>query len=210
MKAIIFDLDGVLVHTDDLHYQAWKKLSDEIKVPFDRSINNRLRGVSRMESLEIILEQSEHYFTTAEKVEMTERKNNYYKNLLTIMDPDDISAEVLKTLTELKARGHKLAVGSSSRNAGFIIDRTGIRDYFDAISDGNNITRSKPDPEVFLKAAEYLKEKAENCVVVEDAQAGIDAAKSAGMMAVAIGGAAGYERADYSILSFSELLKLEL
>lgn len=210
MKAFIFDLDGVIVFTDKFHYQAWKKMADEMEIYFDETINNRLRGVSRAESLEIILERYEGPTLSQEKkAELMESKNNTYRELLGSMTPADVTDEVRKTLAELHNKGYKLALGSSSKNAKFILEKVNLLNAFDAISDGTNITRSKPDPEVFLKAAEFLGEKPEECYVVEDACAGIDAAKSAGMVAVGIGDAAGYERADEKIQSFKELLMLK-
>ena len=209
MKAFIFDLDGVIVFTDKFHYQAWKKMADGMGIYFDEKINNRLRGVSRAESLEIILERYEGEPLSAErKAELMEEKNNTYRKLLSTMTPADVTDEVRNTLKELHERGCKLAIGSSSKNAKFILEKVELLDAFDAISDGNNITHSKPDPEVFSKAGEFLGEKPDNCIVVEDAYAGIDAAKAAGMTAVGIGYAFGYDKADVKIQTFSELLKL--
>ena len=209
MKAFIFDLDGVIVFTDKFHYQAWKKMADGMGIYFDEKINNRLRGVSRAESLEIILERYEGEPLSAErKAELMEEKNNTYRELLSTMTPADVTDEVRNTLKELHERGCKLAIGSSSKNAKFILEKVELLDAFDAISAGNNITHSKPDPEVFSKAGEFLGEKPDNCIVVEDAYAGVDAAKAAGMTAVGIGDAAGYDKADVKIRTFSDLLKL--
>lgn len=209
MKAFIFDLDGVIVFTDKFHYQAWKKMADEMGIYFDEKINNRLRGVSRADSLEIILERYEGEPLSAEmKAELMEEKNNTYRELLKTMTRDDVTDQVRNTLKKLHKAGFKLALGSSSKNAKFILEKVELLDAFDEISDGNNITHSKPHPEVFLKAAEFLGEKPEDCVVVEDAYAGIDAAKAAGMEAVGIGDAAGYEKSDYKIQNFEELLKI--
>lgn len=209
MKAFIFDLDGVIVFTDQFHYQAWKKMADAMGIYFDEVINNRLRGVSRAESLEIILEKYEgEPLSVEKKAELMERKNTTYRELLATMTPADVTDEVRETLEKLRKKGYRLAIGSSSRNAGFILERVGLLNAFDAISDGNNITHSKPDPEVFTKAAEFLGENPKDCVVVEDAYAGIDAAKAAGMTAVGIGDAAGYEKADYKIRTFGELLRI--
>ncbi len=209
MKAFIFDLDGVLVFTDRFHYQAWKKMADRIGVYFDEQINNRLRGVSRAESLEIILERWEgEPLSREEKEALMEEKNNSYRELLATMTPADVADDVRRTLDVLKKRGHKLAIGSSSKNTKFILQQVGLTDVFDAISDGTNISRSKPDPEVFIKAAQFLGEEPDNCIVVEDAFAGIDAAKAAGMTGVGIGDAAGYEKADVRIQNFAELLEL--
>lgn len=207
-KAFIFDLDGVIVFTDKFHYQAWKKMADDRGIYFDETINNRLRGVSRMASLEIILERCDKTLTLQEKEAMAEEKNNIYRELLTSMTPADVSDEVRETLRELRNRGYKLAIGSSSKNTPFILERVGLNGFFDAVSDGNNITHSKPDPEVFLKAAEFIEEQPEHCIVVEDAYAGVDAAKAGGMRAVAIGDAASYEKADYVLHSFRDLLNI--
>lgn len=206
MKAFIFDLDGVIVFTDKFHYQAWKKMADKMSIFFDETINNRLRGVSRAESLEIILERYNGELTVEEKAVLMKEKNDIYRHLLNTMTPADVTDEVRYTLKELSCRGYKLAIGSSSKNAGFILEKVQLTGLFDAISDGNNISRSKPDPEVFLKAAEFLGIEPENCAVVEDAYAGIDAAKAASMTAIGIGDAAGYEKTDYRLGAFRELL----
>ena len=158
IKALIFDLDGVLVFTDHLHYLAWKEMADEIGVYFDERINERLRGVSRMASLDIILENY-HGKTLGqkEKEKLAEKKNEIYKKLLETMRPEDVAKEVRDTLQILREKGYLLAIGSSSKNAKFILKKVGLQGAFDAISDGTNITRSKPDPEVFVKAAEFLE-----------------------------------------------------
>ena len=207
MKAFIFDLDGVIVFTDKFHYQAWKKMADGMGIYFDETINNRLRGVSRAESLEIILERYEGEPLTAEKkAELMEEKNNTYRELLATMTPADVNDAVRDTLQKLREAGYRLAIGSSSKNAKFILEKVDLLDAFDEISDGTNITHSKPDPEVFVKAGEFLGIDASECVVVEDAYAGIDAAKAANMEAVGIGDASGYDKADYKIQNFEELL----
>lgn len=208
ISGLIFDLDGVLVFTDKYHYLAWKQIADEKGIPFDEKINDRLRGVSRMQSLEIILENySGEALTDAQKIDMAERKNEIYRSYLHTMTADDVSEEVRNTLKTLRSKGYKLAVGSSSKNAGFILEQVALRDAFDAVSDGNIITRSKPDPEVFLKAASMIECTPEECAVVEDAEAGIDAAKDGGMTAVAIGSATSYGRSDIRLDTFSDLLR---
>lgn len=210
LQAFIFDLDGVIVFTDKFHYQAWKKMADKKDIYFDETINNRLRGVSRAESLEIILEQYKgEPLSEKDKEQMMKEKNAEYRKLLETMTPDDVTEDVRNTLKKLRQMGHKLAVGSSSKNAGFILEKVDLKDMFDAVSDGNNITRSKPDPEVFEKAGMYLHESPQNCIVVEDAYAGIDAAKAAGMIAVGVGDASGYAKADYRVDKFSELLRVK-
>ena len=205
--AVIFDLDGVIVHTDKFHYLAWKKLADRLGVAFDEQVNNRLRGVSRMESLQIVVENSEFaHLTAMEREYLADEKNETYKGYLQTMTPDDLAPAVADTLDALRERGYLLAIGSSSRNAGLILEKIGLRGYFDAVSDGNNISRSKPDPEVFLKAAEYLGCKPEECVVVEDADAGVEAAHNAGMRAVAMGDAVLHGNGEWNIEALEELL----
>lgn len=207
IKGIIFDLDGVIVYTDEMHYRAWKHIADRIGVEFNRDINNRLRGVSRMESLEIILENAKPV-SDAEKLALSDEKNAIYKKLLESLSEKDVDSDVRRVLRELKKRNIKLAIGSSSKNAGFILKQIKLTDFFDAVSDGNNIEKSKPDPEVFLKAAEFLKLMPSECAVVEDAYAGIDAANAGGFYSVGIGAASAYDKADMKIHRFSEVLKL--
>jgi beta-phosphoglucomutase len=207
-KGVIFDLDGVICFTDKFHYQAWKKLADRLGIEFDEKINDRLRGVSRMASLEIILEKSARAYSDAEKESFAAEKNDAYRALLENMGKSDVSEEVRDTLSELRARGVLLAIGSSSRNTPLILEKTGMKQYFDAVSDGNNITRSKPDPEVFLKAAQFLNLAPADCLVVEDAVAGIDAGFSGGFRTAAIGEATNYDRSDYKLTTFSDLLKI--
>ncbi len=187
--AVIFDLDGVIVSTDDCHYRAWKRLADEEGIPFDAETNNRLRGVSRMESLEIILEKSPRAYSNDEKQALADRKNGYYRELLRSLTPSDLLPGALELLRALKARGIRVGIGSSSRNCPIILERVGLKSAFDVIIDGNCISRSKPDPEVFLKAAELLGIPPQRCVVIEDAEAGVRAAVSAGMPVIAIGAA---------------------
>ncbi len=207
-KAVIFDLDGVICCTDAYHYQAWKHIADEKGIYFDREINNRLRGVSRMESLEIILERSQVQYTAAEKEQMTEEKNNIYRALLKNMSEKDLTDEVKNTLDELRRRGLKLAIGSSSKNTRTILKQIGLEGYFDGISDGNNIIRSKPDPEVFLKAAQLIHEDPHSCLVVEDARAGIEAAMLGGFDSAGLSDAAQSGLATYTLSSFKNLLEI--
>ena len=207
-QAVIFDLDGVICFTDEYHYLAWKQMADSLGVYFDREINNRLRGVSRMESLEIVLERYEGPALSAErKAELAAMKNDIYRESLAQMSPADLSDEVRSTLDGLRGMGLKLAIGSSSKNTPFILGQLGLGSYFDAVSDGNNITRSKPDPEVFLKAAEMLGLEPSVCLVVEDARAGLMAAKAGGMDGAGIGDASDCELAAYHLKSFEELLE---
>ena len=209
MKAFIFDLDGVIVFTDCFHYQAWKKIADQMGIYFDEKINNRLRGISRMDSLDIILERYEGEPLSQEKKEaLAEEKNGFYRSLLESMTPADVAQEVRDTLKELRRRSYKLSLGSSSKNAKFILERVDLLDAFDAISDGTNISKSKPDPEVFLKGAEFLDVEPTECVVVEDAFAGIDAAKAGNMITAGIGEARDYEKTDYRLDTFADLLQI--
>lgn len=205
-KAVIFDLDGVLVSTDEQHYQGWKALCDRLSIPFDRETNNRFRGVSRMACVDILEELSGRSFTPEQKLEYAAWKNERYRSLLSTLSPESVTAEVRTTLDALRARGLKLAVGSSSKNAKFILERIGLGDYFDAVSDGTNISRSKPDPEVFLKAAEFLGMPTADCLVVEDAVSGVEAAHNAGMAAASVGDAAANGCGDYVLASFGGLL----
>lgn len=207
-KGIIFDLDGVICLTDQFHYQAWKQLAAELGVYFDENINNRLRGVSRNESLEIILEQFNENISTEEKEVLLAKKNRWYVGQLEKMSPADLPIDVTMTLQELRQKGYLLAIGSSSKNARLILNKIGVNDYFDAVSDGSNISKSKPDPEVFLKAAEYLQCPPADCLVVEDAKAGIEAAARGGFDSAGIGEAATCEKTTYRIGSLKDLLSI--
>lgn len=204
-KGIIFDLDGVLVHTDKYHYLAWKQVADRLGIYFDEEINNRLRGVSRMASLEIILEGSAQTFSEGQKAELAEEKNAIYRRYLGGLTQNDLGAGVLSALKKFRSMGLKLAVGSSSRNTEFILKKTGIYEFFDAVSDGNNIAKPKPDPEVFVKAADMLGLENRQCLVVEDAVSGVLAAAAAKMDCAAVGDAAKRNIATYNIESFDRL-----
>jgi beta-phosphoglucomutase len=207
--AIVFDLDGVICHTDKYHYLGWKSVADDLGIPFDETVNNRLRGVSRMESLEIMLEPYEgEPLSDERKLELATIKNDRYRVMLGDMSPADLDPSVKSTLDDLRGRGLKLAIGSSSKNAKYILERIGLGGYFDEISDGTNISRSKPDPEVFLKAAEYLGIDPAKCVVIEDAVAGIEAGQAAGMYTVAIGDAADQGAGDAKLGTFADLSKV--
>lgn len=205
-RGIIFDLDGVIVSTDEQHYLGWQALADRLGIPFSREVNSRFRGVSRMACMNILEELGGKHYTDSEKIAYADWKNEYYRKLLAQMSSDDLSQEVRSTLDALRARGLKLAVGSSSKNAKFILQRIGLSDYFDAVSDGTNISRSKPDPEVFLKAAEYLRLTPSDCLVVEDAVSGVEAAHAGGMKAATVGDAAGRGRGDFILSRFADLL----
>ena len=206
-KAIIFDLDGVICRTDQYHYLAWKQIADELGIPFDEKVNERLRGVSRMASFDIILECYDGVMDEEEKVRWTDKKNEIYKSMLTRMSHDDLLDGVADTLDELRGMGLKLAIGSSSRNTKFILGQLGLADFFDAVSDGTNITHSKPDPEVFLKAAEFLGMAPKDCLVVEDAEAGLQAATAGGMDSAAFGDiAVNSGLGTWNLTTFSDLV----
>ena len=188
IKGVIFDLDGVLVSTDELHFQAWKQLAEEIGITgFSREDNIRQRGVSRMASLEVVLEKSDKEYTQQEKEELAERKNNYYKEMLKSLDDEACLPGALDTLDYLKSSNVSTAVGSASKNAIPILESTGLMPLIDKVSCGLDVTKSKPDPEVFLVAAKKLGLPANECLVVEDSKAGIEAAKKGGMKSLGVG-----------------------
>ncbi len=208
IKGIIFDLDGVICSTDDYHYLAWKTLADRLGIPFDRDRNNLLRGISRMDSLDIILARSDKFYTQEEKETFAAEKNDLYREYLNDMSPSDLAEEVNDALNVLRAKKLKLAIGSSSKNAPFILDRIGLGSFFDAVADGNCISRSKPDPEVFVKAANMIGLDPSDCIVVEDALAGVEAGVAGGFAVAAIGDARNDEHAAYHLDTFSDLLKV--
>lgn len=208
IQAVIFDLDGVLCSTDHYHYLAWSEIARKLHIPFDARVNDRLRGVSRAESLEIILEAYHGSpLSGAEKQALMEEKNNFYRQLLRKMTPEDQAEGASTVLTRLHEKGLKLAVGSSSKNAGFILEKIGLTSYFDGIADGNCITKSKPDPEVFMTAASMIAVPPEDCLVVEDALSGVEAGERAGMK-VAYLNATAENIGSYCICSLADLLKI--
>ena len=185
--ACIFDLDGVLVDTAKYHFKAWKRLTDMLGIDFTENDNERLKGVSRMASLEIILEIGNIHLDENKKLEYATLKNNWYIEYISKMTPSEILPGCIRFITELKKEKILIAIGSASKNTPMILERVGIQGMFDAVADGNNITKAKPDPEVFLKAAEMIGIRPEECVVFEDAVAGVQAALNAGMMCIGIG-----------------------
>ncbi len=204
ISGVIFDLDGVIVSTDDCHYLAWKRMADEEGIAFDRKINERLRGVSRMESLFIILEKASKVYSDDEKAALAARKNGYYVELIGSLSKDDILPGAMETLEKLKEMGIKIAVGSSSRNTPIILERIGLANYFDAVADGNMIKNSKPDPEVFLLAAKLLGLSPANCMVVEDADAGVQAALGGNMRVLGVGSASANKQATFTAANLLE------
>lgn len=187
IKACLFDLDGVIVDTAKYHYLAWKELADEMGFEFTEIDNERLKGVSRMASLEILLSIGGVTLSNEKKVELADIKNKRYLDFVTNMPPDDILPGAREFLNVVRAAGFKTALGSASKNALIILDRLGLTPLFDAIIDGNKVSKAKPDPEVFLKGAEALMIDPKYCVVFEDAEAGIEAAIAGNMKCVGIG-----------------------
>ena len=208
IEGILFDLDGVLVSTDELHYLAWKQLADRLGIPFSREQGDRCRGVSRMDSLEIVLEQAGRPYSQAEKEAFAQEKNQAYRAMLSNLSPADVPGEVVPTLKQLRQRGYRLALASGSKNAGLILERTGLGAWLDAVADGTCIRRSKPDPEIFLTAAELLGLPPSRCAAMDDAVAGIQAGWAAGMLTIAIGDSAVHRAGVYNLTRFDQLLEL--
>ena len=187
IQAVIFDLDGVIVDTAKYHFLAWKELAMSLKIPFDEHDNENLKGVSRNKSLEYILSKGNLDFSGLEKEKLTTQKNLRYLDHIVTLDQNDILPGIIDFLEDLRKNKIKIALGSASKNASFILDRLNIVHYFDALIDGNMTQKGKPDPETFLLAAELLHYEAAHCLVVEDASKGVDAALSAGMYCLGIG-----------------------
>ena len=188
IKGVIFDLDGVLVSTDELHFKAWKMLAEELGITnFTKDDNARQKGVGRMASLEVVLEKAEDTYSYQEKLELADRKNNYFIKLLENLTDRDVLPGVIETLSLLRKMGLRIGIGSASKNTPLILKETGLESYFDEVSCGLDITRSKPDPEVFLIAAKKLELSPKECLVVEDSNAGVVAAKAADMKTLGVG-----------------------
>lgn len=205
MRACIFDLDGVVVDTAKYHYLAWKELAQELGFFFSEKENERLKGVSRMASLEILLEVGGIQATEEEKNRMAEKKNRRYLEYITRMTPEEVLPGVKPFLEALRKNGIKVALGSASKNAKIILQQTGITPLFDAIADGTNVSKAKPDPEVFLKAAELLGVSPQECLVFEDAVAGVEAAHRGGMRCIGVGSAETLVMADAVIPGFQQV-----
>ncbi|MBU3158753.1 beta-phosphoglucomutase [Clostridium frigoris] len=187
IKACLFDLDGVVVDTAKYHYLAWERLASSLGFNFTKKDNERLKGVSRMKSLEILLSIGNIKACDSEKLKMAQQKNNWYVEYISKLDSKEILPGVKNFLIELRQNGIKIALGSASKNSMLILNNLNLTSYFDAIVDGNKVSKAKPDPEVFLLGASELKVQPLECVVFEDAQAGIDAAKAANMKVIGIG-----------------------
>lgn len=207
LEAIIFDLDGVITDSARYHYLAWKELADELGIEFDEEYNEKLKGVSRMESLDLILENGNKKddFTSEEKLMMADKKNENYKKLIKQITPNDTLPGIKEFLEELKQNHIKTAVASVSRNAFTIIDRLELNNYFDHIVDAETIEKAKPFPDIFLSAAAAIETSPENCVGIEDAKAGIQAIQSANMKAIGVGTLEQMKSADLILDSTNKL-----
>lgn len=206
VKAVIFDLDGVLVDTAIYHFQAWHRLAEGLGYSFSIVDNEQLKGVSRIESLELILKWAGLEKSKTEKEELLWQKNLWYLELIEQLSPAHLLSGSLDLLKKLQEKGIKIALGSASKNALGILEKTGIVGYFDALIDGNAVQLSKPNPEVFLKGAEALGTAAAYCLVLEDAQAGIDAARAAGMQVIGIGQAENLKGTDLVVADLAALV----
>lgn len=189
LKAVIFDLDGVITDSAHYHYLAWKELADELEIPFDQEYNEKLKGVSRMESLELILMNGNacDKYTKEEKEAMAEKKNDNYKELIKQITPEDILPGILPFLKELKAEGIRIALASVSKNAPFIINRLQLNEYFDYIADAASVPNAKPFPDIFLAGRDEFGFESCECIGVEDAKTGIEAIHRADMKAIGVG-----------------------
>jgi beta-phosphoglucomutase len=204
-KACLFDLDGVIVDTAVYHFQAWRRLANELRFDFTEHQNEQLKGISRMESLELILNWGNITLTETEKLDWATRKNSWYLDLVMQMTPNEVLEGVPEFLKSLQERNIKIALGSASKNSKLILEKIQMLHYFDAIIDGNNITKGKPNPQVFLLGAEATNTQPTECVVFEDAVAGVQAGKAAGMTVVGVGSPEILTEADIVITSFKEM-----
>jgi len=210
IEAILFDLDGVLVDTAKFHYQGWKRLADEIGIPFDEKANEKLKGVDRQNSLRLLVKKE---LPEDEMNRLCDRKNGYYLELVSTLKPEDLLPGVLRLLDEIDAAGLKKAVCSSSKNTKTILEKTGLNKRFRAIVDGNDLHKGKPDPEIFLLGAERLKVRPEVCLVVEDAEVGVESGLRAGMYVLGIGdktqlGKADLVTKDLSKITLEQILEI--
>jgi len=205
IKASLFDLDGVVVDTACYHYLAWKKIANDLGFDFSEHDNERLKGISRMESLDILLEIGKIKVDFRTKEELAATKNSMYVSYINKMTPDEILPGVIRFLDELRNEGILIALGSASKNAMSILDRINIAQKFDVVIDGNKVSKAKPDPEVFLKGASELGIEPQDCLVFEDAQAGIDAARNGGMHIIGVGQPENLKNADHVIPGFEKM-----
>ncbi len=208
IKGFLFDLDGVIVDTAVYHYQAWRRMANELGFDISEEFNETLKGISRMDSIARILEHGKVYLPEERILELAKLKNEWYLEEVEKMTSANVLPGIQELISQLKAGGYKISLGSASKNAPKILERIGLAPEFDAIVDGNSVKKSKPDPEVFIKGAEALNLKNEECLVIEDAFAGIEAAHAAGMKAIGIGTKENLPNADLILASFEEV-KLE-
>ncbi|HHV73152.1 MAG TPA: beta-phosphoglucomutase [Thermoanaerobacterium sp.] len=207
-KGVIFDLDGVITDTAEYHYLAWKKLDDELNVYFDREINENLKGIGRIESLEIILKKSDKFFSEEEKYYLADKKNEYYKEMIKRMTSKDLLPGVVDLIRELKDRGIKIAVASVSKNAKTVLSNLGLIETFDYIVDAEKIKNGKPDPEIFLNAAAGIDVEPKLCIGIEDSKAGIEAINRAGMVSIGVGNYETVKGADIVLKDLSDPLPI--
>lgn len=205
ITTYIFDLDGVIVDTAKYHFFAWKKLADEIEIDFTHEHNELLKGVSRIRSLEIILELGKKEISNSDFERFLIRKNEDYLSYIDKMDASEILPDVLEKLKFIQSINGKIVLGSASKNAKPILEKVGLLEYFDAIVDGNDVSKAKPDPEVFLIGAQKVNSNPLECVVFEDAVAGIQAANIAGMLSIGIGSKETLNEADYVFTDFTQI-----
>lgn len=205
IDAALFDLDGVIAFTDRYHYLGWKKLADENGWDFDETLNHQLRGVSRMQSLQVILDHNGVERSDEEKDRLADRKNGYYQKLLEDINQDDLYPGALEFVSALRARGVKTALASGSKNAMIVVESLDLSDFFDAFVTGHDLTRSKPDPQIFEMSAERLGIPAERCVVFEDAESGIEAGLAAGMYCVGVGEADRLPNAEQTFTKYEDI-----
>lgn len=211
IRGAIFDLDGVLVDTAKYHYLAWKKLSQKLEIPFTENDNERLKGISREQSLDILLAKKNKIYSMNEKQDFMIEKNKMYIEYISQIDKNEVLPGVFKALNELKSNGVKIALGSASKNAKLILEKTNLIKCFDAIVDGNDVLNAKPNPEIFLLGSKKLEVAPEDCIVFEDAEAGVQAGKSARMFVIGIGDRKNLKEADVVVnnlleVKFDELL----
>ncbi len=204
-KGLIFDLDGVIVDTAHFHYSAWKKTANELGFDLTLELNEKLKGVSRIASLQKILDWANISISQEQFDNLTSEKNEDYLNNVNQMSKKDILPGVSKFISDIKKLGYPIALGSASKNAKSILRRVELLSKFDAIVDGNNVTKAKPDPEVFIKAASLINIKPEDCIVFEDSQAGIQAANNANMISIGLGKKSVLNEADYVFNDFTEI-----
>jgi beta-phosphoglucomutase len=205
ITTFIFDLDGVIVDTAVYHYEAWRKMANELGFDFSEAQNEKLKGVSRIDSLKLILGWGSVQKTDEEIETLAKHKNDAYLEMMEQMTPDSLLPGAHNLLKEAKKNGYKIVLGSASKNARVILEKTGVLHLFDALVDGNIVTTSKPDPQVFLKGAELVNEQPQHCVVFEDAEAGIEAARRAGMHVIGIGSANILHNADLIVSGLDKI-----